>query len=236
MSETLVFLPDMLSDARGWADVTTAINHVRPVMVAPVWTGERIEEMASATLSGAPAKFALAGHGLGGVIALEMFRRAPERINRIALIGTNALGDTPQEAADREPLMIGARSGRFEEMLAREVLPVQVAAGSDRGRHMAQLSQMARDLGATVFARQQRAMQRRRDHQGSLRRITQPALVLAGALDRIVPLKRQAFQADLIPYATLEVLDRSGHSVMLEDPEGTIAALQAWLRRPLVPR
>jgi pimeloyl-ACP methyl ester carboxylesterase len=236
MRETLVLLPDMLCDARGWADVTTALNRVRPVMVAPVWTGERIEEMASATLSGAPAKFALAGHGLGGVIALEMVRRAPERVNRIALIGTNALGDTPQEAADREPLMIGARAGRFEEMLAQEVLPVQVAAGPGRGAHLARLSQIAQELGAEVFVRQQHAMQRRRDHQGSLRRITRRALVLAGALDRIAPLKRQEFVADLIPHATLKVLDGVGHSVMLEDPESTIAALETWLDPPPAPR
>jgi pimeloyl-ACP methyl ester carboxylesterase len=232
MRETLVLLPDMLCDARGWADVTTALNRLRPVMVAPVWTGERIEEMASTTLSGAPAKFALAGHGLGGVIALEMVRRAPERITRIALIGTNALGDTPQDAADREPLMIGARAGRFEQMLAQEVLPLQVAAGPRRREHVDRLSQMARDLGGEVFARQQRAMQRRYDHQASLRQISRPALVLAGALDRIAPLKRQQFQADLIREATLAVLDGVGHSVMLEDPGGTIAALDAWLDQP----
>lgn len=236
MIETLVLLPDMLSDARGWATVSTVIGHERPVMFAPVWTGDRIEEMASSILSGAPAKFALAGHGMGGVVALEIFRRAPDRVNRLALIGTNPLSDTPQEAADREPLMVAARSGRFEEVLSREVLPRQVAPGSDRNAHMAQLAEMAQALGSEVFARQQRAMQRRRDHQASLRRITQPALVLSGELDQVVPLKRQEFLAELIPYAEHRTLEGVGHSVMLEDPEGTVSALQGWLRQPLVLR
>jgi pimeloyl-ACP methyl ester carboxylesterase len=236
MIETLVLLPDMLSDARGWATVSTVISYGRPVMFAPIWTGDRIEEMASSILSGAPAKFALAGHGMGGVVALEIFRRAPDRVNRLALIGTNPLSDTPQEAADREPLMVAARSGRFEEVLSRDVLPRQVAAGPERNAHLAHLAEMAQALGADVFERQQRAMQRRRDHQASLRRITQPTLVLAGELDQVVPRKRKEFLAELIPYAAFQMLEGVGHSVMLEDPEGTISALQAWLRQPLVLR
>lgn len=236
MTETLVLLPDMLSDARGWATVTTVLSYERPVMFAPIWTGERIEEMASSILSGSPAKFALAGHGMGGVVALEIFRRAPERVIRIALIGTNPLSDTPQEAAAREPLMIGAKAGRFEEILNREVLPMNVGPAGDRGGQMAVLKEMAISLGPDVFVRQQRAMQRRRDQQGTVRRITQPTLILAGEFDQVVPFKRQEFLAEMIPYAALHQLWNVGHSVMLEDPEGTVEALHGWLRQPLVLR
>jgi len=117
MAEPLVFLPGMMCDARVWATQLTVLSYERPVTIAPVCTGDRIEEIASGLLSSLPAKFALCGHGMGGVIALELFRRAPERVIRLALLGTNPLSDTPQEAADREPRMIGAKSGRFETML-----------------------------------------------------------------------------------------------------------------------
>lgn len=236
MAEPLVLLPGMMCDARVWATQLTVLSYERPVTIAPVCAGERIEEIASDLLSSLPNKFALCGHGMGGVIALEVFRRAPERVIRLALIGTNPLSDTPQEAADREPRIIGAKSGRFEQMLEREILPRHIGGGPLRAQAIAEMQEMALSLGAEVFARQERAMQRRRDQQGTLRRITQPTLVLAGSEDQVVPLKRQEFLAELIPYAKLGVLEGVGHMTMLEDPEGTTEALYAWMRQPLVLR
>lgn len=236
MAEPLVLLPGMMSDARVWVTQMTVLSYERPVTVAPVCNGDRIEEIASELLSCLPPKFALCGHDMGGAIALELCRRAPERVLRLALIGTNALPDTPQEAADREPRMIGAKSGRFAQMLERELLPQYVGQGPLRQQTIADVQDMALSLGADIYARQERAMQRRRDQQGTLRRITQPTLVLAGADDQVVPLKRQEFLAELIPYAKLQVLERVGHMTMLEDPEGTTEALFDWMRQPLVLR
>lgn len=236
MAEPLVLLPDMMCDARVWATQLTVLSYERPVTIAPVCIGERIEEIASDLLSGLPAKFALCGHGLGGAIALELMRRAPERVIRLALLGTNPLSDTPQEAADREPRIIGAKSGRFEALLENEVLPRYVGTGPLRKDAIGQMQEMAQSLGAGVYVRQERAMQRRRDQQGTLRRVLQPTLVLAGSEDQIVPLKRQEFLAELIPYAKLGVLEGVGHMAMLEDPEGVTEALYAWMRQPLVLR
>jgi pimeloyl-ACP methyl ester carboxylesterase len=236
MAEPLVLLPGMMCDARVWATQLTVLSYERPVTIAPVCAGDRIEEIASGLLSSLPAKFALCGHGMGGAIALELFRRAPERVIRLALIGTNPLSDTPQEAADREPRMIGVKSGRLEAMLDSEVLPRHVGSGPRRAEAIAQMQEMAMSLGADVFASQERAMQRRRDQQGTLRGITQATLILAGSEDQIVPLKRQEFLAELIPYAKLGMLEGVGHIAMLEDPEGTTEALYAWMRQPLVLR
>ncbi|WP_439141434.1 alpha/beta fold hydrolase [Pseudooctadecabacter sp.] len=236
MAEPLVLLPGMMCDARVWATQLTVLSYERPVTVAPVCTGDRIEEIASGLLSSLPTKFALCGHGMGGIVALELIRRAPERVIRLALIGTNALMDTPQEAADREPRMIGAKAGRFEQMLEAELLPRYVGRGPSQQAAMTELQDMAFSLGADIYARQEPAMQRRRDQQGTLRRITQPTLVLAGSDDQVVPLKRQEFMAELIPYAKLGVLDGVGHMAMLEDPEGVTEALYEWMRQPLVLR
>ncbi len=236
MAEPLVLLPGMMCDARVWATQLTVMSYERPVTIAPVCAGDRIEEIASGLLSSLPSKFALCGHGMGGAIALELFRRAPERVIRLALIGTNPLSDTPQEAADREPRMIGAKSGRFESLLEQDILPRHVGSGPMRGHAIAELHEMALSLGSDIYARQERAMQRRRDQQGTLRRITQPTLVLAGSEDQIVPLKRQEFLAELIPYAKMSIVQGVGHMVMLEDPESTTEALYAWMRQPLVLR
>lgn len=236
MSEPVVFLPGMMCDARVWATQMTVMSYERSVTIAPVCAGDRIEEMASGLLSSLPPKFALVGHGMSGALALELFRRAPERVIRLALLGTNPLSDTPQEAADREPRMIGAKAGRFERMLEADILPRHVGTGPRRGAAMGELSEMAMSLGADLFAKQERAMQRRRDQQGTLRRITQPTLILAGSEDQVVPLKRQEFLAELIPYAKLKVLQGAGHMAMLEDPEGVTEALYEWMRQPLVLR
>lgn len=236
MAEPLVLLPGMMCDARVWATQLTVLSYERPVTVAPVCTGDRIEEIASDLLSSLPAKFALCGHGMGGVVALEVLRRAPERVIRLALLGTNALMDTPQEAADREPRMIGAKAGRFAQMVETELLPRYVGQGPRQQAAMADLQEMALSLGPDIYARQERAMQRRRDQQATLRKITPPTLVLAGSDDQVVPLKRQEFLAGLIPYAKLQVLDGAGHMSMLEDPEGVTEALYDWMRQPLVLR
>ncbi|AGI67268.1 putative alpha/beta hydrolase [Octadecabacter antarcticus 307] len=195
MAEPLVLLPGMMCDARVWATQLTVLSYQRPVTIAPVFLGERIEEIASELLSSLPSKFALCGHGMGGAIALELVRRAPERVIRLALIGTNPLSDTPQEAADREPRIIGAKSGRFERMLEQDILPRYAGGGPLRAHSIAQMQEMAMSLGTDTYVRQERAMQRRRDQQSTLRRITQPTLILAGEDDQIVSLKRQEFLA-----------------------------------------
>ncbi len=236
MAEPLVLLPGMMCDARAWSTQLTVLSYERPVTVAPVCNGDRIEEIASGLLSSLPSKFALCGHGLGGVIALEVLRRAPERVIRLALLGTNPLADTPQEAADREPRMIGAKAGRFDALLEQELLPRYVGQGAQRARAMAELQDMAGALGPDIYVRQERALQRRRDQQSTLRRITQPTLVLAGDEDQVVPLKRQEFLAELIPYAQLKVLGGVGHMSHLEAPEAVTEALYDWMRQPLVLR
>jgi len=236
MSEPLVLVPGMMCDSRVWATQTTVMSYERPVTIAPVCTVDRIEELASDLLSYLPSKFALCGHGLGGSIALEIYRRAPERVTRLALLGTNPLSDTPQEAADREPRIVGAKAGRFEKLLEDEFVPQQVGGGPQRERAMFSLTEMAKSIGADVFARQERALQRRRDQQNTLRRITQPTLILAGEDDQVVSLKRQEFLAELIPYAKLGVLPGAGHMTPLEDPEGVTDALYEWMRQPLVLR
>src|SRR6056297_4170698 len=94
--------------------------------VAPVTGGDRVEEIASKLLDGLPRKFAIAGLSMGGIVAMEILRRAPERVTRIALMDTNSLAETPQSAAGYEPFIIKLRAGRIAEavemMLGRDVL------------------------------------------------------------------------------------------------------------------
>ncbi|HSG54709.1 MAG TPA: alpha/beta hydrolase [Paracoccaceae bacterium] len=225
-----------MCDSRLFARQIEDMSRDMAVMVAPITQGERIEEIASNLLSQLPLKCALVGHGLGGMVAMELLRRAPERITRIALMNTHAQAETPQEAAAREAQIVGARAGRLADV-ARGLLPGSaLGPGPERARVVQRYVDMALALGPEVFVRQSRALQRRRDQQGTLRRCKVPALVLCGAHDSIAPVKRHSFIAELIPHAVFQVIESAGHLPPLEAPEEITEALRTWLRQPFVLR
>ncbi|NVO55728.1 alpha/beta fold hydrolase [Rhodobacteraceae bacterium B1Z28] len=229
MIEPLVLLPGLMCDARLFHPQIDVLSRSRAVTVAPVSMGERIEEIASGLLDQLPHRFALAGLSMGGVVALELIRRAPERVSRLCLMATDAQADTPQIAAGREDLIIGAQAGRLEEVMRKVVGSDTLAPGPQRIPILNGLLAMALDLGPDLFVRQMRALQRRPDQQGALRRIKVPTLILCGAHDRLTPVRKHAFMADLIPGADLQVIDSAGHLPTLETPKIVIDAMQNWL-------
>ena len=234
MPEPLVLLPGMMCDARLFGPQIAEMSSDHAVMVAPITQGDRIEEIASGLLSQLPLRFALAGLSMGGIVAMEILRRAPDRVSRLALMSTNPLAETPQVAAAREPQIVQVRTGRLHEVMRDEMKPEYLAPGAQRNDVLDLVMDMAQTLGPEVFIRQSRALQRRRDQQAVLRKCRVPALVLCGAHDQLCPVKRHTFMAELIPYAQLTVLEHSGHLPTLEQPAETTAALRAWMRQPLV--
>ncbi|MCM2560565.1 alpha/beta fold hydrolase [Lutimaribacter sp. EGI FJ00015] len=236
MSEPLVLLPGMMCDARLFAPQLNVLSRERVVSIAPITGGERVEEIASGLLDALPRKFALAGLSMGGIVAMEILRRAPDRVTRIALMDTNPLAETPQSASAYEPLLIKARAGRLDEALRDMMRPDFLAPGPGRVTVMNAFLEMAIEMGPAVFDRQIRALQRRRDQQPTLRRCKVPALVLCGVHDGLTPPKRHTFMAELIPYAELRLIDEAGHLPTLEAPEAVTQALRDWLAQPLVLR
>ncbi|MFT6451917.1 MAG: pimeloyl-ACP methyl ester carboxylesterase [Halocynthiibacter sp.] len=235
MSETLVFLAGFLSDARLFGPQLTELSMERTIAIAPL-LGATIEEMALNALEGLPQNFALVGHSLGGIVAMEMLRRAPERITRVALMDTNAQGETPSMAAAREPRIVGAKSGRFVDAVRDELRADYLADTPDRDEILALWQQMALDQGVDTFVRHSRAMQRRPDQQGTLRRARVPALLICGAQDELTPVRRHEFISTLMPRAELQVIEGAGHLPMLERPSAVTQALREWLDRPLLLR
>ncbi|NNE54026.1 MAG: alpha/beta fold hydrolase [Sulfitobacter sp.] len=236
MAEPLVLLPGMMCDARLFGPQIAELSADIAVMVAPITQGERIEEIASGLLDQLPARFALAGLSMGGIVAMEILRRAPDRVTRIALMDTNPLAETPTVAANREPQIVKVRSGKLVEVMRDEMKPNYLAPGPYRTEVLDLVLDMATSLGAEIFVRQSRALQRRRDQQAVLRKCRVPALVLCGAHDLLCPVKRHEFMAELIPNAELKVLKDAGHLPTLEQPDETSAALRAWMGKPMILR
>lgn len=236
MSLPLVLVPGLMCDARVFSHQIEVLSRERPVMIAPPVSASRIETLAGGLLAKSPPRFALAGLGFGGMVAMDVLRQAPERVERLCLIATSPLAETPDEAAAREPFIVRAQAGRLEEVLPEAIGLDGLADGPGRAAAQAQAQQMGRDLGAEVLVRQLRALQRRRDQQATLRRFKAGALVLCGAQDRITPVKRHRFLAELIPGARFELLEGSSHLPPLEQPEAVAGHLRSWLGHPMVLR
>lgn len=230
----LVLLPGFLSDARLWAAQIEAMSARHTLILAPLSDGASVEDMARATLDSVPRTFAVAGHSLGAAVAMEMLRRAPERVQRIALVSAGCMSEPASVAADRETRMARVKAGRLEQVLAEEFPDDCAAPGEMQADIAAFLRAMAAELGPEVYLRQSRAMQRRPDQQRALRSARIPALIIAGRLDAIVLPRRQQFVAELMPRgAYVEV--EAGHVPTIEAPDAVTAILEDWLARETQP-
>lgn len=236
LPEPIVLLPGMMCDARLFDPQIADLSADHCVTVAPITQGDGVEEIANSLLTKLPERFALAGLSMGGIVAMEILRRAPKRVTRLALLDTNPLAETPQTAAAREPQIVAARSGRLRDVMRDEMKPKYLAEGPGQKDVLDLVMQMAEALGPEVFVRQSRALQRRPDQQATLRKCRIPTLVLCGAEDTLCPVKRHEFMAELIPQAQLVVVDGAGHLPPLERPDVTTQALREWMALPYVLR
>lgn len=229
MSEPLVLVAGLMSDARVFWPQIVALSRDRAVTLAPVARAGRIGDIAAAIMEQVPARFALAGLGMGGMVAMEMLHRAPDRVTRLCLMATDPQAETPQMAARREPWIVRARAGRLDEVMREVVLPSHLAPGPRRLEVLKCLQAMAADLGPDLFELQSRALQRRDDQQPTLRRCKVPTLILCGAHDAQTPVRRHEFLARLIAHARLQVIADAGAVPTLESPARVIRALADWL-------
>ncbi|WP_415184529.1 alpha/beta fold hydrolase [Phaeovulum sp.] len=230
-AEPLLLLPGMMCDAHLFWHQIIAFSSTRPVLVAPLTEGSTIEEMADAVLQIAPPVFAVAGHWLGGLVAMEILRRVPDRVARIALLDVSPLSETPQVAAQREARIVRARSGKLIEALLDEVPAQALAPGPGRIDIQAMMLEMAEALGPDVFQRQSRALMRRPDQQRTLRNTRVLGLLACGEHDTLCPPRRHEFLAELMPNADFRLIRDAGHLAPLEQPEAVTAVLQDWLDR-----
>lgn len=218
-----------MCDARLWAPQVAAFSGERAVHLAAITGAGSVEDLAKAVLTEAPPVFAMAGLSMGGIVAMEVIRRAPERVTRLALLDTNPKAEVAAVAETREPQIAAARAGRLVEVMRDEMKPNYLAPGPGRADVLDLVLDMARGLGPEVFESQSRALQRRPDQRETLRGVRVPSLVLCGEHDALCPVHRHELMADLIPGARLIVVPGAGHLPTLEQPEAVNAAMRDWL-------
>lgn len=224
----LLLLPGLLCDARLWRDQVAGLADVADPQVADLTRDDSLSAMARRALADAPPQFALAALSMGGYVAFEILRQAPERVARLALLATSASPDTAERAAHRRAGMSSLQHGRFvgvtRRMLPQLVHPdrVETPLGDD-------VRAMAERVGGEAFLRQQTAILGRPDSRPLLASIRVPTLVGVGDADVLTPPaeSRAIFRA--IPGASLHVFGRCGHLPAMERPAMTTALLRGWL-------
>jgi pimeloyl-ACP methyl ester carboxylesterase len=227
----LLLLPGLLNDARLWQPQITALAEYADITVGDLTRHDSMAALADDVLAQAPpGPFALAGLSMGGYVALEIMRRAPERVLTLALLGTSARPDTDEGRAAREELiaLAGQDWPKVTEMLLPKLL---LPAHLENPTLVATIKAMANDLGKEVFVRQQHAIMNRSDSRPFLHRIHCPTLVLCGREDHVTPLETHEELVIAITGAVVEIVDQSGHLSTLEQPLAVIAALESWLQQ-----
>lgn len=201
-------------------------------MVAPLTGRDTIGALAQDVLGQAPQQFALAGLSMGGMVAMEIIARAPDRVTHLALLDTNPKAEPPARARARAPQIEAVRAGHLRRVMRDEMKPNYLTDGPRTGEVLDLCMAMAETLGPEVFVQQSQALATRPDQQEALRRVNVPTLILCGTDDTLCPPGYHELMRDLIPGAELQVIQGAGHLPTLEQPERTTQALQGWLERP----
>lgn len=229
MGEPLLLLPGMMCDARLFAPQIAHFSNSRPIQVSNFGQGNTIGAMANFVLKHAPPRFALAGLSMGGIVAMEVIRQAPQRITRLALLDTNHLAEAPDRAAARDPQIARALGGQLRAIMRDEMKPSYLADTFSKASILSLCMDMAEDLGPAVFEAQSRALQSRPDQTETLSAVQVPTLVLCGEQDGLCPPERHRQMQALLPDSRLKIISDAGHLPTLEQPETTNKELERWL-------
>ncbi|MDE0923876.1 alpha/beta fold hydrolase [Aurantimonas coralicida] len=224
---SIVMIPGLLCTDDLYCDQIAALAG-HPVRIADTTRDASVTAMAERLLADAPDKFALCGLSMGGYVALEVLRLAPERVLAAALMATSHRADTPGQTAMRHKLIDTAREQGIEavaRLLCQRLVAPETTSATLRER----IVRMAAAIGVEGFVRQQQAIIDRPDQSDRLPTIDVPVTVVAGEADAIIPPERAREMAAAIPGARLEMLPATGHMVTIERPDRTSEILRRSL-------
>lgn len=225
----LLMLPGMMCTAELFSEQINRFSSQRAVHVAPLIGDETVQGLAETVLRQAPPQFALCGLSMGGIVALEVVRQAPERVKGLALLDTNHLAELDDVKRRRSPQMDKVRQGKLLEVMRDEMKPNYLSDGERKSDILLLCGAMALRLGDRAFLSQSIALRDRPDQRATLASVKVPTLILCGLEDRLCPVERHRLMHQLVPGSTLAIIAGAGHLPVLEQPEQTNQYLQDWL-------
>lgn len=226
----IVLVPGLMNDGWVWHAQIGPLSRIAPVFVAANEAASSLAQMADHILAATRGPIAVAGHSMGGRVALECVARAPERVVRLALLSTGAGGRRDDEVAGREKLVETARAEGMAAV-AREWLPPMLAERRQGDAVLAEgIVDMLERCSAEIFGRQQVSLLNRTDRSGDLAAIRCPTLVATGREDGWASPAQHELLAAAIPGATLRIVEGAGHMLPLEAPGEVASMLVEWAR------
>ena len=226
----LVLIPGLAGDRAMWRSQLEALREWDPVVTDVHMRHRSIPDMAQALLAECEGRLVLCGTSMGGMIAMEAARQAPQRVLALALLGTSARPESEEMRAVRENAIRLFEQGRVREVIEPNVL---FAFHRDHAKDPAMAAtylDFVMRAGAAQLVRQNRAVIERPDAREHLPRLRCPVLVMHGDSDQLVPPDNAAEIAALVPHAQLVVIERCGHMLTMEQPALVNQALLGWLR------
>jgi pimeloyl-ACP methyl ester carboxylesterase len=228
-AKPVVLVSGQLLTAAFWAPVVGALGQRHFFIMAEHTQDDTIAGMAARLLGEAPERFDLVAHAMGGFVAFEVLRQAPERVRKLVLMSTLAPNDGPAQTARRQGYIKLVEDGNFAGVV-EERIPILVHPDRRSDEDLLAIVRgMALDTGAETFLRQQRAIMGRADSRPSLGAIPCPTLLVWGREDGITTQAHQDEMLAAIPGARLAVVEDCGHLVTLERPEESVRILGDWL-------
>lgn len=225
----LILLPGMMCDARLFApQIAVLQDSIRISVPLPV-SAPNMAQLAAEVLADAPDCFALGGVSMGGILAMEIIRQAPQRVTHLALIDTNPFAERDEVKARRTPQMDAVRDGRLAAVMRDEMKPSYFTHRADNADLLDLTMAMATDLGPDAFIAQSLALRDRPDYEGTLRHVTCSTLILCGRHDQLCPVERHEAMKAMIPHARLCIVEEAGHLPTIETPGIVTTALQELL-------
>lgn len=231
MKQPLVLLPGLLCDSALWESQLSGLADIADFFVADLTEHETMKDMAAAVLRDAPWKeFALAGLSMGGYVAQEIVRQAPQRVKKLALLDTRSRPEQPEETERRHQFIKLAQTERGFTPVTTRLLPLLLHPSRVKEPSLVDvIRDMAERTGVEAYVRQQTAIISRPDYRPNLAKIRCPTLVLCGRQDQLTPISDSEQIAAAIPGAKLVVVEECGHMSTLERPEEVNREMRKWL-------
>lgn len=228
-TETLIFIPGLLSDSFAWQSVADAFSSLMPVVIADVSADTSITGMAQNILKQKPGQLCLAGHSMGGRVALEMVRLEPHRITKLALADTGIHPRSEDEAEKRQILVDLTNKDGMAALIAQWLPPMVGEAHHGDTDLMKGLTEMVLRADPQQFERQVKALLERPDAQPVLSQIKCPTLLIVGRQDKWSPVAQHQSMLDHLGTAQLIIIEDAGHFAPVEQPAAVIQALKNWI-------
>ena len=226
----ILLVPGLGGSPRSYAPVIPALWRFGQVMVANHIRDDSMGAIARRILSEAPPRFALAGHSMGGYIAFEIMRQAPERVAKLALLNTQARPDTPEAIERRRGMIKAIEAGGFDAGIDAMYPGFVHPSRRDDAALKKVVREMGEDIGPEAFVRQLTAVMGRADSRPTLATIACPTLVLTSDQDNTISNSLLVEIADGIPGAKRVTIADCGHLSQIEQPQAVADALVEWLR------